>query len=359
MRKLGILRYGIKTGTYTSAKDRPYEFMDTGVFNAEEELVTKDDFKKLFGRGGDTVEADSPKFCPKCGGGLRAGAAFCPKCGHNLGAAKSKAEPSTPPPLQNEQPATKKKSRKGCGCLIAILIAILLFTGLVGIVMYNEAQQIKKTLEEVISYAGVNAQAPTVADDVKFSLYENTDFGFTADVPDSWVPEIKNGALLFLGPLSAEQDRATINLQAVARTQETSLQQQATDIVSQLQSSERFIMEGSAVELFHGATAAYLLMAYNVGEKKFRQLQLIIEQDNHYLFIAYTAPANMFFKFRYVLDKCVHSFKFTPIVQNKATEETRPADEPATKAMGTLEDLGRGLGSALDQLFNNLNGKKN
>lgn len=41
--KLGILRFGAKKATYTSAKDRPVEFMMDGVYNAERDLVTKKD----------------------------------------------------------------------------------------------------------------------------------------------------------------------------------------------------------------------------------------------------------------------------------------------------------------------------
>ena len=45
LRKLGILRYGVKTGTYTSMKDRPAEFFMEGVFNAEKDLVNQEDVK--------------------------------------------------------------------------------------------------------------------------------------------------------------------------------------------------------------------------------------------------------------------------------------------------------------------------
>ena len=45
LRKLGILRYGAKTETYTSMKDRPAEFSMEGVFNAEKDLVNQEDVK--------------------------------------------------------------------------------------------------------------------------------------------------------------------------------------------------------------------------------------------------------------------------------------------------------------------------
>ena len=45
LRKLGIWRYGAKTGTYTSMKDRPAEFYMEGVFNAEKDLINQEDVK--------------------------------------------------------------------------------------------------------------------------------------------------------------------------------------------------------------------------------------------------------------------------------------------------------------------------
>jgi hypothetical protein len=46
LRKTGILRYGTKTATYTSMKDRPAEFFMDGVFNAEKDLINQADVKK-------------------------------------------------------------------------------------------------------------------------------------------------------------------------------------------------------------------------------------------------------------------------------------------------------------------------
>ena len=47
LRKLGIIRYGIKKGTYTSARDMPAEFLMDNVFDAKKDLVTKEDLKKV------------------------------------------------------------------------------------------------------------------------------------------------------------------------------------------------------------------------------------------------------------------------------------------------------------------------
>jgi hypothetical protein len=48
--KIGILRYGAKSYTYTSGRDRPAESLMNDVFNAERDLTTKQDFNKLLGR---------------------------------------------------------------------------------------------------------------------------------------------------------------------------------------------------------------------------------------------------------------------------------------------------------------------
>jgi len=64
-RKLGILRFGTKTGTYTSAKDMPAEFMMDGIYNADKELVTKQDVKNVMAAvtGNTSGHADAGSKC--------------------------------------------------------------------------------------------------------------------------------------------------------------------------------------------------------------------------------------------------------------------------------------------------------
>jgi hypothetical protein len=45
--KLGILRYGVRSYTYTSGRDRPAESFMNDVFNAERDLTTAQDVKAL------------------------------------------------------------------------------------------------------------------------------------------------------------------------------------------------------------------------------------------------------------------------------------------------------------------------
>ncbi|HIH38785.1 hypothetical protein J4460_03335 [Candidatus Woesearchaeota archaeon] len=39
LRKLGILRWGKVKAKYKNARERPIEFQDEGVFNAEKDLI--------------------------------------------------------------------------------------------------------------------------------------------------------------------------------------------------------------------------------------------------------------------------------------------------------------------------------
>ena len=48
--KLGILRYGAKSYTYTSGRDRPAESLMNDVFDAERDLTTREDLGKLLRR---------------------------------------------------------------------------------------------------------------------------------------------------------------------------------------------------------------------------------------------------------------------------------------------------------------------
>lgn len=60
LRKLGVIRYGVKAGTYTSSKDIPAEFLTDEVLSAEKDLTTKENLQKAV----DALKAgDSGKCC--------------------------------------------------------------------------------------------------------------------------------------------------------------------------------------------------------------------------------------------------------------------------------------------------------
>jgi hypothetical protein len=43
LRKLGVLRFGAETGTYTKATERPASLQMDGVFDSRKDLVTRAD----------------------------------------------------------------------------------------------------------------------------------------------------------------------------------------------------------------------------------------------------------------------------------------------------------------------------
>lgn len=49
LRKLGVMRSGARTYTYTSGRDRPAESLMDEVLNAERDLTTKEDVQKAAG----------------------------------------------------------------------------------------------------------------------------------------------------------------------------------------------------------------------------------------------------------------------------------------------------------------------
>jgi hypothetical protein len=65
--KLGILRYGAKSYTYTSGRDRPPESLMNDVFNAERDLTTAQDVKTLSGRTGRSENPENDAAVPPPG----------------------------------------------------------------------------------------------------------------------------------------------------------------------------------------------------------------------------------------------------------------------------------------------------
>jgi hypothetical protein len=60
LRKLGIVRYGSKSVTYTGGKDMPAEFLIDGVYIAEKDLVHKEDFREAAVPASGTAGAERP-----------------------------------------------------------------------------------------------------------------------------------------------------------------------------------------------------------------------------------------------------------------------------------------------------------
>jgi len=48
LRKIGVLRFGVKNYTYTSARDMPPEALLDDIYDSKKDLTNKEDLKKLF-----------------------------------------------------------------------------------------------------------------------------------------------------------------------------------------------------------------------------------------------------------------------------------------------------------------------
>lgn len=58
--KLGILRFGFKKAVWRSGKDMPAEMLMDDVYNADRDLITKEDLHKL----GDALKGKSRRSNP-------------------------------------------------------------------------------------------------------------------------------------------------------------------------------------------------------------------------------------------------------------------------------------------------------
>lgn len=147
LRKLGILRFGTKTGTYTSAKDMPAEFLMDGVYNADKELVTKQDVKNAMAAvtGNTSGHAGA---CSKCGAALKPDVRFCGNCGAPCGqppankcsACGAGIKPDAKfcvgcrAPVKDAISTGKPKGKKGCLPFVLIALGVLGIIIILGII---------------------------------------------------------------------------------------------------------------------------------------------------------------------------------------------------------------------------------
>ena len=80
LRKLGILRFGATTYTYSSGKDMPARALLDDVYDEEKDLVTHKDWQQL-GRKTTRPDPEGDRFCRHCGTALSTEAGECTPCG--------------------------------------------------------------------------------------------------------------------------------------------------------------------------------------------------------------------------------------------------------------------------------------
>jgi len=368
LRKIGILRFGAKTGTYTSAKDMPAEFLMGGVFNANKELLSKQDVKNAV-RAVAGRDPGPDGACPKCGDMLKPDARFCSSCGAPCAQApirkcaacgvgiKSGARfcAGCGAPVKGAVAAGKK------GCMAAALVAlgvlgIIIVLGIIGSSGDGKQRELKGAaptavpvssrpgmeppgltapVPETPAGAGSAAAKNSPAVDLqawkpksgeeaaagpaglKYEKYVNRKFGFVAELPAHWESEVKNNTHIFCGPQGAEDYNATVNFQIITRKPGSTLQSEADAMLSQLKTMMGAVkLDKSDQGDLNGSPALYMVVSYETpGGRAFRQMQAIIDREPYYYMIGYTAPQNLFMKYYFVMIHLVGAFQFTEIAK--------------------------------------------
>lgn len=361
LRKLGIVRFGTKMGTYKSGKDRPYEFMSGDVYNAEKETVTRGDIKKVFGAG---KKGNKPVVCGKCSTPLKPGAKFCGNCGAPAAEAVTASADEKPAATGSPEMPGKSKSH---GCLGWVFVGL----GIVGLLtaicltMNNDKESASEPgpesaskpaasigkLKKIAGPAGHPAESPMQpivptkkkqpADaKISYAVFKNAKFGFSLEVPRHWTQKTRDNAMVFSGAKGTEQYLSTINIQLVNRAPGSSLAAQAEELISQWQKLDGYKLEGYNAGEFHNKPCVYLAATYLAldTDNKYQQVQVIAERDKYHYFMAYTAPARVADKYLPVFYHAVKTFRFLEVKEGEK------------QAGNDSETLGESLDRALDEI---------
>lgn len=333
LRKLGVVRYGTKSATFTNGRDRPIELMDSGVFNADKELTTKADIKNLMGGSAPAQPPPMPggAKCPQCGMAIAVPAKFCTGCGARLQAVV--------PPVTVQPPALMPIRKKnmlpmalvalGIGGFLAVMIWVAIHKlgqgDKRGIVRIGKTEielprptpvpVPEKPMTPVRTDAGNVAMPPATAggqvSGMKYDLYRNPKFGFLTELPAHWESKVKNNAHVFSGPQGSEDFQTTINFQFIPR-QGQSARALAEELVAQWRKMEGFeLLDHKRGECF-GQPCQLLVARYKLpAGELFQQQQLVIERDPYFYLIAFTAPPELFAKYSFVMNHLMETYKFT------------------------------------------------
>jgi hypothetical protein len=328
LRKLGILRFGTKTGTYTSAKDMPAEFLMEGVYNADKDLVTKQDVKNAVA----AVTGNIPRpggTCSKCGVQLKPDARFCDSCGAPCGlppvdkcsACGAEIKPDAKfcvgcgAPVKGAVSGGQPAGKKGCMPFVLVALGILGIIIVLSIIGSSEDGK-KGDSKNVVNtgvpvspkpgaelpdlklpgkdvYAGTGSgiannnsgmdkqekpsesplkdwnpqsgeEATAGPKGLKYEKYVNKKFGFIAEMPGHWESEIKDNAHVFCGPKGAEDCNATVNFQFITKKAGSSVKSEADDILSQWKAMSGFKLDKTDQGDLNGNQALYMVASYEV-----------------------------------------------------------------------------------------------
>jgi len=285
LRKLGILRYGAKSGTFTNATNRPTEFQMDGVYNADKDLVTKQDVKNV-------VAAVTGK------------------------------------------PAGKK------GCLTFALVGLgfLIVIIVLGIIGASGDGTTSEPSSAEVTGSHTNAELTAVSKEqpaesplkdwnpktaeeslagpagLTYEKYVNRKFGFVAELPAHWESALKNNSLIFCGAKGTEEHDTTVNFQIINKKPGSTVRSEADDLLAQWKTLEVFNLDKMDQGDLNGHQASYMVASYELpGGQAFQQMQAVIERDPYYYMIGYTAPKALFMKYYFVMIHLIGTFQFTEI----------------------------------------------
>jgi hypothetical protein len=338
LRRLGILRWGAKGGTYTSAADRPAELMTDGVFDAGKDLVPT---------------GPIPGACPRCGTAIKPGDGFCVACGQPV-------SPAAGPPAAAPRPALSPRTKAlAIGCVALALVA----AGLLGVLILaahlmgekgpgaaaptarkDEAAAPATTTGKAAKSparsssrskpaaspapkaqppasarpGAASPSAPTgtmpVPSGARFGRMDNPRLGYRCELPAHWVSEVRDGSQVFSGPKGAADRDVTLNFQVIHKTPGSSLKGQAEEVKGQLARMKEYALHGERETELRGHPTVFLMAVFRPqGQGVYEQAQVIVDRDPYYYWIGYTSPRELFDGHLWVLNHAVETLEFTPI----------------------------------------------
>ena len=328
LRKLGILRFGTKTGTYTSAKDMPAEFLMDGVYNADKELVTKQDVKNVVAAvtGNTPCQAGA---CSKCGAALKPEARFCGSCGALCGlppvnkcsACGAEIKPNAKfcvgcgAPVKATISAGKPAGKKGCMPFVLIALGVLgviIILAIIGSSGDGKKKDVKGAVSTAIPvspkpgaelpdlklpgkdvYAGAGSgtannnsgmdkkgkpslsplkdwnpksgeEAAAGPLGMKYDKYVNKKFGFVAELPAHWESQVKDNAHIFCGAKGTEEYDTTVNFQIINKKPGSTVKSEADDMLSQWKTMGGFKLDKTDQGDLNGNQALYMIASYEL-----------------------------------------------------------------------------------------------
>lgn len=169
----------------------------------------------------------------------------------------------------------------------------------------------------ILALSLVMVAAAAGAED-RFVPYQNKQFRFATVVPKHWVSELRNtkttSARIFSGPQRTEAYYTTINFQVVVRKPKETVEDQAKGIQKQWATASRYKLLANDKGTLGGQPAIRLIAVYQGPgtNEMYGQEQYITVNGDYFYWIGYTAPGNLYDKYRPIMEQAINNFRFLP-----------------------------------------------